>query len=68
MSMQNQDTLQALRNAGVPVDDLPEEQRAALAGLSEQELNTLLDIRRRIEDAGEVQGYRGCTVTGGVLF
>jgi hypothetical protein len=68
MSMQNQDTLQALRNAGVPVDDILEEQRAALAGLSEQELNTLLDIRRRIEDAGEVQGYRGCTVTGGVLF
>ncbi len=68
MSMQKQDPLQALRDAGVPVDDIPEEQRAALAGLSEQEMKTLLDIRRRVEDAGEVQGYRGCTVTGGVLF
>jgi hypothetical protein len=68
MSMQKQDRLQALRDAGVPVDDIPEQQRAALAELSEQELNTLLDIRRRVEDAGEVQGYAGCTVTGGVLF
>lgn len=68
MSMQRQDPLQALRDAGVPVDDIPEQQRAALAELSDQEMKTLLDIRRRIEDAGEVQGYRGCTVTGGVLF
>ena len=68
MSMQKQDPLQALRDAGVPVDDIPEEQRAALAELSDQEMKTLLDIRRRVEDAGEVQGYRGCTVTGGVLF
>jgi hypothetical protein len=63
-----QDPLTTLREAGVPVDDIPEQQRAALAELSEQELNTLLDIRRRVEDAGEVQGYAGCTVTGGVLF
>jgi hypothetical protein len=68
MSTQRQDPLQTLRDAGVPVDDIPEQQRAALAELSEQELNTLLDIRRRVEDAGEVQGYAGCTVTGGVLF
>ena len=68
MSTQRQDPLQTLRDAGVPVDDIPEQQRAALADLSEQELNTLLDIRRRVEDAGEVQGYAGCTVTGGVLF
>jgi hypothetical protein len=69
MSTQRQDPLQALRDAGVSVDDIPEEQRTALAGLSEQEVKTLLDIRRRVEDAGgEVQGYAGCTVTGGVLF
>ncbi len=68
MSMQKQDPIQALRDAGVPVDAIPEEQRAALADLSEQELNTLLDIHKRVEDAGEVQGYRGCTITGGVLF
>ena len=68
MSMQKQDPIQALRDAGVPVDAIPEEQRAVLADLSEQELKTLVDIHRRVEDAGEVQGYRGCTVTGGVLF
>ena len=66
--MQRQDPIQALRDAGVPVDAISEEQRAALADLSEQELNTLLDIHRRLEDTGEVQGYAGCTVTGGVLF
>jgi hypothetical protein len=68
MSMQRQDPIQMLRDAGVPVDAIPEEQRAALADLSEQEVNTLLDIHRRVEDAGEVEGYAGCTVTGGVLF
>ena len=68
MSMRQNDPIQALRNAGVPVDSLPQEQRAALADLSEQEVSTLLDIRRRVEDTGEVQGYAGCTVTGGVLF
>jgi hypothetical protein len=68
MSMQKQDPIQALRDAGVPVDAIPEEQRAVLADLSEQELKTLVDIHRRVEDAGEVQGYAGCTVTGGVLF
>jgi hypothetical protein len=68
MSMQKQDPIQTLRDAGVPVDAIPEEQRAVLADLSEQELKTLVDIHQRVEDAGEVQGYRGCTVTGGVLF
>lgn len=68
MSMQRQDPIQALRDAGVPVDALNEEQRAALADLSEQELNTLLDIQRRVEGTGEVEGYAGCTVTGGILF
>ena len=68
MSMQKQDPIQALRDAGVPVDAIPEEQRAALADLSDQEVKTLLDIHKRVEDAGEVQGYRGCTITGGVLF
>ena len=68
MSMQKQDPIQALREAGIPVDDIPDEQRAALADLSEQEVKTLLDIHRRVDEAGEVQGYRGCTITGGVLF
>jgi hypothetical protein len=68
MSMQQQDPIQMLRDAGVPVDAIPEEQRAVLADLSEQELSTLVDIHKRVEDAGEVQGYAGCTVTGGVLF
>jgi hypothetical protein len=68
MSMQQQDPIQALRDAGIPVDAVPEEQRAVLKDLSEQELNTLIDIHRRVEDAGEVEGYAGCTITGGVLF
>ena len=68
MSMQKQDPIQALREAGIPVDDIPDEQRAALADLSEQEVKTLLDIHRRVDEAGEVQAYRGCTITGGVLF
>ena len=68
MSMQQQDPIQMLRDAGVPVDAIPEEQRAVLGDLSEQEVNTLVDIHRRVEDAGEVQGYAGCTITGGVIF
>lgn len=68
MSMDKQDPIQALRDAGVPVDAIPEEQRAVLTELSDQEVKTLVDIHRRVEEAGEVEGYRGCTVTGGVLF
>ena len=66
--MQRQDPLQALRDAGVPVDDIPEEQRAVLADLSEQEVNTLVDIHRRVELAGEVEGYRDSLPVGAIVF
>jgi hypothetical protein len=39
-----------------------------LADLSEQEVNTHLDIHRRVEDAGEVQGYRDSPLVGTILF
>ena len=66
--MDTQDPIQILRDAGIPVDAIPEEQRTVLSELSEQEIKTLVDIHRRVEEAGEVEGYRGCTITGGVLF
>ena len=68
MSTGQNDPIQILRDAGVPVDSLSAEQRAALADLSSQEISTLLDIQRRVEGAGEVEGYAGCTITGGILF
>ena len=48
MSMQQQDPIQKLRDAGIPVDAVPEEQRAVLKDLSEQELNTLMPFTRRL--------------------
>ncbi len=68
MSTSQNDPIKALRDAGVPVDALSAEQRQALADLSPQEVSILLDIQRRVEGTGEVEGYAGCTITGGVLF
>lgn len=49
------DPIEKLRAAGVPVDKMTEEQRKALAGLSEEEINTLVRIQDKL--AGDVQGY-----------
>lgn len=57
MSTTQQDPIEALRGAGVPVDQFPEEKRAVLAGLSPQEVATLVDIQQRLNAAGEVEGY-----------
>lgn len=46
------DPLVALREAGNPVDQLSDAQRAVLASLSEQEVGVLLSVLRRLRDAG----------------
>jgi len=50
------DTIERLRNAGVPVDRLSEEQRKVLSELSKEELETLLKFQERL--GSDVQGYR----------
>jgi len=54
--MDPKDPVERLRAAGVPVDKMPEDQRKALAGLSEEEINTLVRIQEKL--SGDVQGYR----------
>ncbi|MFH9133064.1 aroma-sacti cluster domain-containing protein [Streptomyces sp. NPDC017524] len=57
----------ALYEAGFPVDLLTEEQREVLSGLTPQELDVLLDIRRRLDAVGpEVQAHG--EIAGGALF
>lgn len=53
------DALSALRAAGNPVDLLPEEQRAVLAQLSEEEVTVLNSIKERLDAASdnEVEGH-----------
>ncbi|MCD0484755.1 hypothetical protein LO771_20750 [Streptacidiphilus sp. ASG 303] len=51
------DALDALREAGHPVDLLAVEQRSVLAGLSESEVAVLNSVKDRLEAAaGEVEG------------
>jgi DNA-binding CsgD family transcriptional regulator len=51
------DALQALREAGHPVDLLAVEQRSVLSGLSELEVRVLNSVKGRLEAvAGEVEG------------
>ena len=66
--MDPKDRVEKLRAAGVPVDKMSEEQRKALEGLSEEEINTLVKIQEKL--SGDVQGYRAAPVddTGIIIF
>jgi hypothetical protein len=51
------DPLEALREAGQPVDLLSRRQREILAALTEHEVEVLLSIQRRLSEAeSEVEG------------
>ncbi|WP_055555005.1 MFS transporter [Streptomyces kanamyceticus] len=61
--------LELLRGAGFPVDQLPDGQRAALSGLSDEEVATLIDVQSRIQArAPEVEAHSMEPIIGGVLF
>jgi hypothetical protein len=48
---------QQLRDAGVIVDgDLPDEHQAVVDGLDEDQLNTILDLKSKLDDAASVSG------------
>jgi hypothetical protein len=52
------DPVEALREAGCPVELLSEPQRAVLAALTEQEAEVLVAVQRRLRAAeGEVTGH-----------
>lgn len=52
------DSLDALRAAGLPVDQLSPAQRAVLASLSEQETAVLVSVQDRLREAeGEVVAH-----------
>jgi hypothetical protein len=61
------DALAGLREAGFPVDLLPEDQIAVLADLSADELTLLVDLKRRL-DAAEPEVQAHVTVAGAGLF
>jgi hypothetical protein len=52
------DVLQALRDAGTPVDQMSEGQKAVFAALSPEEAAVLVDIQTRLTAAEpEVEGH-----------
>lgn len=52
------DPLDALREAGCPVELLSEAQRRVLAALTEQETELLVAVQQRLHEAeGEVTGH-----------
>nr|WP_309032957.1 aroma-sacti cluster domain-containing protein [Streptomyces alfalfae] len=58
-----------LRDAGFPVDHLPDKRREALSELSDEELRTLIDVQARIQErAPEVEAHSVEPIIGGVLF
>lgn len=66
--MSTTDNIQTLRDAGFPVDRVPQEQQAALAELSPEEVQTLVRIQQRMAPEGDVQGYRASDDTGYLVF
>ncbi|WP_447041460.1 MFS transporter [Streptomyces sp. DSM 118878] len=61
--------LELLRDAGFPVDHLPDGRREALTELSDEELRTLIDVQARIQErAPEVEAHSVEPIIGGVLF
>ena len=47
----------ALRDAGMDIDSLPEDQKSALDRLSQDELDTLASIRAKLNEEPEVSGH-----------
>ncbi|MFH0177916.1 aroma-sacti cluster domain-containing protein [Streptomyces cacaoi] len=61
------DTLDVLEEHGFGIDALTEEQRQVLKELSTEELDLILDIKHRLDEAGpEVQAHS--EIAGGALF
>ncbi len=51
------DPIKALEAAGISVKELSESQRKVIAGLSSEEVSTLVKIQERMASAEDVQGY-----------
>lgn len=67
MSSECDANLDALAAAGFPIDTCTDEQRAVFAELSGQELDLILDIKRRLDEVEpEVQAHS--VVAGAALF
>ncbi len=69
MANANNDAIEKMRSAGLPVDQVPEEQRQVLNDLSPQEVETLVRIhdRARQAESDEVQGYLAGD-KGGIIY
>jgi hypothetical protein len=59
--------LEALRRAGLPVDQLAEEQRTVLAALSADEVELLVSLKERL-DAAEPDVVAHSEWVGGVVW
>jgi hypothetical protein len=67
--MSDSQALETLRQAGIAVDAMPEEQRGVLAQLSPDEVNTLISVKKRLQDAGgDVEGHAIRASDGYVFF
>jgi hypothetical protein len=51
------DSLQKLQAAGVQVGELSDGQKQALSTLSPDELDTMISIKKKLDSAGEVEGF-----------
>jgi hypothetical protein len=57
MAMQQDDNLQRLQDANVVVgDDLPEEYKAVVDGLTPDEVDVLVGVKKRLDEAARTSG------------
>lgn len=62
--------LNTLRDSGMEIDSLPEEQKSALDRLSQDEVDTLASIRNKLNEEPEVGGHalRRAAGDGGLIW
>jgi hypothetical protein len=66
MNVTNYEPIEQLRNAGVPVDKLSDDQRKQLESLSPDEVATISKIKERM--GSDVEGYAMKDDVGGIIF
>ncbi|MBV9789255.1 MAG: hypothetical protein JOZ51_13820 [Chloroflexi bacterium] len=60
------DAVKRLREAGVQLDKLPQDQQDAMKSLSPEEVETLIRVNDRVK--GDVQGFRAPADDTGVII
>ena len=62
------DAWNQLEAAGFPVDRIPDAQKNVLSSLSDDEVRVLTDVKRRLDDATDVEAHQMARGDTGYVF